>query len=98
MNTLFSLLSSIDDFRLFTVVLDMYGGIHTYIHTGTYAHTRTHTHTHTHIQQNQAGRQDCVRVYGNLSQDAEVRKLIIEKKSEYNCKFIVILPVNQLLP
>ena len=52
MNTLFSLLSSIDDFRLFTVVLDMYGGIHTYIHTGTY----TRTHTHTHIQQYQAGR------------------------------------------
>ena len=34
------------------------------------------------LEDNGAGLLECVRVYANLSQDAEVRKLIIEKKSE----------------
>ena len=34
------------------------------------------------LEDNGAGLLECVRVYGDLSQDAEVRKLIIEKKSE----------------
>ena len=40
------------------------------------------------LEDNGAGLLECVRVYGNLSQDAEVRKLIIEKKSECSCKVI----------
>jgi len=42
------------------------------------------------LEDNGAGLLECVRVYGNLSQDAEVRKLMIEKKSEFSCKVIVM--------
>ena len=38
------------------------------------------------LEDNGAGLLECIRVYGNLSQDAEVRKLIIEKKSECSCE------------
>ena len=34
------------------------------------------------LEDNGAGLLECVRVYGNLSQDAEVRKLIVEKKGQ----------------
>ena len=34
------------------------------------------------LEDNGAGLLECVTVYGNLSQNAELRKLIIEKKSE----------------
>ena len=34
------------------------------------------------LEDNGAGLLESVRVYGNLSQDAKVRKLIIEKKSK----------------
>ena len=34
------------------------------------------------LEDNGAGLLECVRVYGNLSQDVEVRRLIVEKKSK----------------
>ena len=57
------------------------------------------------LEDNGAGLLESVRVYGNLSQDAEVRKLIIEKKSElmkslsstYMVNMCVVILVDQLL-
>ena len=43
------------------------------------------------LEDNGIGLLECVRVNGNLSQDAELRKLIIEKKSKCNYIDIVIL-------